>query len=217
MAFLDFVGKATAPMFGDMMGSFLHPEDAYKAAQEQAERGYQRAEQYEKPYFQQGQDQYSRLQEAIQQLMNPEGLTNRFADSYETSPYAKRMLEMNRGSGLDAASSMGIMGSSAALSNIQQGAGNIVGKERQQYIQQLMENYLKGIGLSHDIYNTGSQAAGNLANYGMQHGENMAGLKYGESRAPGQLFENLLKLAGNAYSGGMGGSGGAGGSNGFLS
>jgi len=183
---------------GGMIDSFLHPERGYEEAQKQAEKHWQEAQGYEKPYWQQGLDQYGRLNEATGKLMDPSKLQNEWGQGYETSPYAKRMLQMNQGQGLDAASSMGLMGSSGALSNIQQGAGDIVAKDRQQYMDDLMKKYMTGIGLGSDIYGHGARAGETLAGGAMGHGQNMAELAYGKTNAPGNLLGGFAGMAGKA-------------------
>jgi len=224
MSFLDDLveGGVGKPVFGKSIHSFLHPEEAYEKAAEEYRRQYEEARKqsqgYIDPYNQHGLDQYGTLNKGIESLMNPEQLMGRFASSYETSPYAKRMLEMNKGAGLDAASSMGLNGSSAALGNIQQGAGDIVSKEREQYLKMMMAQYLEGLGLSQNMYNTGANLAGNYAGnllgQGNEYGQGMANMAYNQQAAPGQLFGNLLRTGAQAYGMGAGGGGGGGG---FLS
>jgi hypothetical protein len=109
------------------------------------------------------------------------------------------MLDMNKQSGLDAASSMGLLGSSGALQNIQRGAGDIVANDRERYMQNLMKTFLSGLGLSGGLYETGAGTARNLGQQATQMGETMGGLEYGRERAPGQLLENLLKMGAQTY------------------
>jgi len=188
-----------------MLGSFLHPEDAYKHAQKAAQHGYNEAQGYQQPYYQHGLDQYDRLNSAENKLLDPAALQSEWSKGYETSPYAQQLLGMNQQQGLDSASSMGLMGSSAAMGNIQQGAGNIVQKDRQQYLDDLMKKYMGGIGLGEDMYNTGAQAGGSMADRAMNQGINMGNLKYGEYAAPGKLFENLFRTGAGFAAGGAGG------------
>ena len=187
-----------------MINSFLHPEKGYQAAQKPVNQGWKEAQRYQQPYWQNGLDQTGKLTGAEDRLMNPGALENEWAQGYETSPYAKQMLEQNKNSGLDAASSMGLMGSSAALGNIQQGAGNIVNQDRQQYMQDLMQKYMTGIGLGQNIYGYGAGAGQNLGQGAMQHGETAGGLRYGEQTAPGELYGKLLGTGINTFAPGAG-------------
>jgi hypothetical protein len=184
-----------------MLGSFLNPSRGYKEAGKQVQQGWNNAVAFEAPYAQHGGEMYSRLNEAFNKLLNPGALENEWAQGYETSPYAKQLLESNKSQGLDAASSMGLMGSSAALGNIQTGAGNIVSQDREKYMKDLMEKFIASLGLGTNIYGAGATAAGNLANNATQTGTNMATTKYGEYNAPGDMFMNLLKTGAQAAGG----------------
>ena len=202
----------------DYIQSFLHPEEAYKAAEKPLNRGYEESKGYLQPFQQHGLDQYGRLNDATGDLLHPENLTNKWSQGYETSPYAKQMLSANLNQGNEAASSMGLSGSSAALGNIQQGAGNIMARDRREYLNDLMEKYMAGIGLGQNLYGVGANAGNALATNANQHGENLAGLKYGEQAAPGKLFGQaagtalnfLSPGAGNGFTGGGAGAGGGG-------
>ena len=189
-----------------MLHSFLHPEEAYKHAGRAAERGYNEAKGYEQPFIQQGQEQYAPLNQARESLMHPEQLQNQWAEGYETSPYAQRLMEQSRGLGEQEASSMGLMGSSGALQNIQQGASDIASKDRQQYMNDLMQKYLSGIGIGQNIYGTGANMGANLGGQAIGQGQNMAQMKYGQYAAPGQLFGNLLRAGVGAAVGGPSGA-----------
>jgi len=182
MSWLDYL----SPIPG--LGSFLHPEDAYKDAEKASNRGYNESKGYQQPFYNNGVDQIGRLNSAENSLLDPSKLENDWASQYETSPYAKQMLDENQSQGLDAASAMGLNGSSAALGNIQQGAGNIVKKDRQQFLNDLMEKYLAGIGLGKGFYDTGASTGANMGANAITHGNNVAGFKYGQAAAPGKLF-----------------------------
>lgn len=175
-----------------MLDSFLHPEAGYEAAEEEARRAWEEAKGFEKPFYEHGLEQYGPLNEARSSLMNPMELENKWSSGYETSPYARRMLDMNKASGLDAASAMGLMGSSAAIGNIQQGAGDIVARDRQDFLNRLMQKYMTGIGLGENLYGTGAQMGSQLGQQAMQHGSTMGGLEYGRASAPGQMLGNWL-------------------------
>lgn len=187
--------------FGVVKGakSFFSPDEPYKAAEDAARKYYEEAQGYGKPYYQRGLDQYGNLMGAEGKLLDPAALEAEWAKSYETSPYAQRMLDMNTQAGLEAASSMGLMGSSGALSNIQRGAGDIVARDRQQFLEDLMQKYLAGIGLGRDIYGTGAEMGRSLMEGAGRMGENMAQYEYGRKAAPGVMFENLMKTGGSLF------------------
>ena len=179
------IGAAVGGGIG-LINSFLN--NAHDEAEKAAKRGWQEAQNYQKPYWQQGQDQHGDLNQARQNLMDPTKLQNEWSNNYETSPYAKRMLEMNNQQGQEAAASMGLNGSSAGVANIQQGAGDIMQKDRQQYMDDLMKKYMAGIGIGQDIYGKGATAGTNLGQQAYGQGENMANIGYGRAAAPGEAL-----------------------------
>jgi len=188
----------------NMLWSFLHPEDAYDKAEEAANKGYNEAQGYQRPFWQQGQDQYGRLNQAENDLLDPAALQDKWSKGYDTSDFARRLLAQNQTQGLGAASSMGLMGSSAAIGDIQQGAGNIVSKDREQYMKDLMEKYLHGIGIGQNIYGIGANAGADMGGRAMEHGRDTAGLEYGKQAAPGELFGKVAGTALNYFAPGTG-------------
>lgn len=200
-------GSAIGAGIGALSGLF--GDDPYESAEDANRRAWEQAQAYEKPYWQHGLDQYGMLSDAEKSLLNPEELQNKWASGYEQSPYAKRMLDMNKASGLNLASSMGLMGASPMLSNIQTKAGDIVSKDRQQYLDDLMTKYMKGIGIGRDIYETGAQMGSRLGEQAMGYGENMGSLAYGKNN---QLQNMLMEMMKANMSGGGGFSGFGGGS-----
>ena len=108
-------------------------------------------------------------------------------------------------SGLGAASSMGLMGSSSAINNIQNSSSHIMNADRQQFLQDLMQKYMTGIGIGQNMYNTGAATAGNMGNQAMNNGINQGDMAYNQRNAPGDFLKNLLATGVKAYAGGMGG------------
>lgn len=169
-------------LFGD-------PGEGYRKAAEQ----YQ---QYYTPYAQMGQEQMGRLAGMSEQLSHPNQFLANLMQGYETSPYAKQLQSEAQSQGMDAASAMGLGGSSAALQNIQRGASDIMQKDRANYLQNLMNTYLSGAGIAQNMFGTGAQMAGRL-------GEGMGSAAFGEQVSPGQQamgFGGLLAgLMGGNY------------------
>jgi|SRR6185503_2532460 len=196
--------------FSDMLHSFLNPEKGYKDASDIVNNQWNETKGYLDPTRQAGQDQLGRLTGYEDALSHPEQLENQWASSYEMSPYAKQLLDQSKTSGLDAASSMGLSGSSAALGNIQKSAGNIMQSDRQSYLDDLMKKYMGAIGIGQDIYGKGTQAASQEATLSADKGNSLAQLKYGEDSAPGDMFGKLLgggvDLAANLFTGGGAGA-----------
>lgn len=181
-----------------MIDSFLHPEKGYEAAAKQMQDAWRQAQAAQEPFRQAGQGQLPILQGAESNLMDPSALLAKWMSSYQESPFAKRSFDTAKSAGLDAASSMGLEGSSAALGNIEQSAGDIMGADRSKYLDDLMNKYMKGIGIGQDIYNTGAATAGNLGGQGLRVGDYMGGSAFGAQNAPGELFKQLMAMMGKA-------------------
>lgn len=182
----------------DMVDSFLHPERGYEAAEQAAQKYYIDAQGKLQPYSQNGLSQFQRLTGQAEALNNPVQLQNQWAQSYEMSPQARQQFEQAKEAGLGAASGMGLLGSSTALNNIQQSAGDIMQNDRQAYMNDLMQKYLASIGIGQNLYGVGAGAAGAMANNAMNQGQISATNAYGRTNAPGEQFGKLLGMATNA-------------------
>jgi len=202
------------------LSSLMHPGRPYQAAQDQMTQYYNQAQQGMQPYMQQGQQAGQQLGGAMQKLMDPAALQNEWTQGYEMSPQAKQAQQMASQQGLDAASSMGLMGSQPALQAIQGGASQIALNDRQRYLDDLMGKYQAGIGVGENMYGTGAGMASQSGQMGMNMGENAGAMQYGRNAAGGQMLGNLISGAGKLgmsyLTGGMG-TGGAGSMRGMWS
>jgi hypothetical protein len=183
------------------LSSFLHPRRGYDAAQGQLDKYYQDAQGYQKPYMDQGQAAYGNLSDMMKSLLDPAALQSKWASGYQESDAAKNLENTATQHGLNAASSMGIMGSTPALQAIQQGTSQISAADRQQYLNDLMQKYLSGAGIAQGIYGTGANAANNMSGNAMNMGQNAAQMAYNQQNAGGNSFGGLLGMAGSLGSG----------------
>ena len=189
MGLFDRIGNiAKAPL------DFLDPSQGYKDAAHEMKKFWEQAMGFQKPYMDAGNAQLPVLTGAQSQLLNPSALLGKWMESYQESPYAKRSFENAKASGLDTASQMGLSGSSAALNNIQQSSSDIMNKDRDTFLANLMQKFLAGINIGQDIYGKGAATAGNLGKEALDVGGNMAGLKFGESGAAGQRFGDIAGM-----------------------
>ncbi len=190
------------------LSSFLNPGGSYKAAQDEMGKYYDEAQRNLKPYSQQGQDQYATLSDLISSLTDPEALQGKWAEGYEESPAAKNLESMAMEHGLNAASSMGLMGSNTALDALQSGTTKIAMEDRQKYLDDLMQKYLSGAGLAQGIYGAGASSASQMGQNAMKMGEDSAGLKFNQMNSGGNLLGNILGSSGkfglDYLTGGMG-------------
>ncbi len=171
---------------------FLHPGRGYKDAQKDLDKYYNQGQGYLDPYNQNGQDQYKNLQEMIDKLKNPAALRDEWEKSYKESDAAKNAESAATQHGLDAASSLGLNGSSSALSAIQAGTSGIAAEDKQNYLNDLMEKYMGATGLASGVYGTGAGAAGQQSTNSMNQGANTAQLTFGRKNAGGSRFGNMF-------------------------
>lgn len=190
---------------GNMFSSFFHPEKGYEEAEKEFRRAWDESRNRQQPFVNQGQEQYGNLMGAENALLNPETLLNKWISGYEESPYAKKSFENARESGLNAASSQGLLGSSTATQNIQNSASNIMNADRSQYLNDLIQKYLAGVNIGQNIYGIGANTAGELGREGLEYGRDIGGARYGSRNAPGNLLSNLINTAANIYTGGKSG------------
>ena len=182
--------------------SWAHPGRAYDRAGKEANKYYQQGQQQRQPFIDMGQQAGQSQMEQLQKLLHPEQLQDEWSKNYHESEYAKNLKAQNQTSGLDAASAMGELGSSSALANIQQGAGNIENKDRQQYMDDMMQKYMMASGIGQNMYNTGANMTTNQANATDQFGNNMAAIKFNQNQAGGNQFNQMMAAIAAAMSGG---------------
>jgi hypothetical protein len=193
---------------GSMISSFLHPEQGYKDAQKEFEKKWQQAQGFQQPYNTAGQEQVGRLNTAENNLLDPSSLLSDWMQKYQVSPYAQKSMQNAKESGLGAASSMGLLGSSAALNNIQNSSSDIMNADRTQFLNDLMQKYMTGIGIGQNMYGVGASTAANLGNQAVNVGGNTGSMAYGQANAPGNLLKDLLAMGAKGYMASqMGGAG----------
>lgn len=187
------------------LSSFLHPEKGYQEAQNQLKNYFNEAQSQLQPYNNAGLEQYGNLKEMIDSFMNPGKLQDQWIKDYTESESTKNAENMASEHGLNAASSMGLLGSNTALNALQKGTTGIGLDARQKYLDDMMQKYMAGANLASSIFGTGSNTANNMANNTMNMGNNMAQIKFGETNSPGSSFGNLLGLGGSIAGSALGG------------
>jgi hypothetical protein len=186
----------------DMIKSFMDPGAGYGDAMKEMQEYFEQAQQYQQPFAQAGQGQIPQLQGAQNALMDPATLQSQWSQGYETSPYAQQLMGKATDIGNEEAASMGLGGSSAALSNVQNTSTGIMNQDRQQYMQDLMQKYMSGVGIGQNMFNTGAGAAANMGQNSMNMGRDMGGLRFGQTNAPGQQLGQLIGAGARMYAGG---------------
>lgn len=149
------------------LSEWLHPGNRYQAAQDQYNQ-----------YYNQGQGY---LNEYNKNLMDPAALRDKWEKGYKESDAAKNAEGSAMQHGLDAASSLGLNGSSSALQGIQAGTAGIAAQDKQNYLNDLMQKYQLGTGV-----------AGQMSNNAMNMGDRSGAAAFGQHGAGGDMFGGLL-------------------------
>jgi len=176
----------------NMLSSFLNPGKAYKKAGQQMDKYYQQGQEALNPYVQQGQQAYEPMNNAMMSLLDPTALQGQWLDSYETSPWAQDLMGQAESEGLNAASSMGLLGSTTALQALQAGKSKIYNADRQAYLDDIMKKYMSGAQMAQGLYGSGQNAASQYGQNAMNQGQQMGQMAYGQQAAPGQMLNNLI-------------------------
>jgi len=183
-----------------IIDSIINPGRPYKDASKELQNYWQQALGIGSPFMDAAKGQLPILTGAENQLLNPVELLKKWTESYKTSPYALQEMDTAKNAGLDAASSMGLMGSSTALSNVQNSASQIMNKDRESFLNNLMQKFMAGLGIGQNIYGQGAKMAGKLAEGSLDVGGEMAKAKYGQDTAGANNLLNLLGIAGGIMS-----------------
>lgn len=190
--------------------SWLHPERGYEKGQDELDKYYNQGQGYVAPYNQFGQNAYNDYSGVMKQLLNPQGLQDEWSKGYKESDAAKFSEGLANDEGLDAASSMGMLGSTPGLQALQAGKAGIVANDKQNYMDNLMQKLLAGAGIAGNIFGTGANAAGTMSNNANNMGSNSAQMQYNKTNAPGGQFSSLLGMGagvlGSALGGPLGGA-----------
>lgn len=197
------LGGPAGGLIGGGLGSLLGGGDeqahAYRKAQREMERKWREAQEFQRPYRDAGIGQLDTLKGAESNLLDPSKMLADWMGKYQQSPYAKKSFENAREAGLNAASSQGLLGSSAATQNIQNSSSDIMNADRNEFLQNLMQKYMAGVGIGQNIYNKGADVAGNLGNQAISVGGNTADMQYGASAAKSNYMKDLLGMGAKMY------------------
>src|SRR4030095_6733 len=174
------------------LSSFLNPGRGYEKSQDTLDQYYNQAQGYSQPYNQFGKEQYTNLNSLIENLMNPDLLQNKWISGYKESDAAKNAEDLAQEHGLNAANAMGLGGSNTALDAILKGKSQISMNDRQNYLNDLMQKYLAGAGISQGIFNQGASSAGQMGQNAMNMGQNSAQMSYGKENVGGNMLSTLI-------------------------
>lgn len=165
-------------------------------------------QQYFNPYIQQGQQVAPNLQAQYGQLTNdPTAFYNQLMQGYKPSAgYTKQSQDMLKAAENSAAAS-GFAGTNLDQQQRAQLVQSLMGKDMQQYLQNVMGLYGTGLQGQQHLYDTGYNASGQLADFlgqglGAQSALSYAGDAFKRAQR-NQLMNALLGLGGEAMYLGM--------------
>ncbi len=194
------------------LSQLFHPGRGYDKAKQDTQDAYNKANGRLDTYSQGGADANDKLNKLFEALSNPGKLTDEWGKGYKESDYAKQLGQSSIDKGLNAAGSMGLMGSSAALNNIQEEGSDIVAKDRQNYMNDMMTKYLASLGIATNQFNTGADAAGKQSQNDMTQGTTNANLDFGKYNAGPNMITGgmsaLMKFIESLNNGGKNGNNG---------
>jgi hypothetical protein len=191
-------GGAAGAGLGAMFADWNNPADAAMGSMNQIPGQLNK---YLQPYIDQGQSQYGNLNNQYGQLMNdPGGRLNQIGQGYHQSPGFQFAMQQALQGGNHAAAAGGMAGSPQHEQQNMTLATNLANQDYNQWMQNALGMYGKGLSGSQSIYDTGAKT-------GISMGEDMA--SYLANKAKLQ-YEG--QNAENEHQGGMWGSflGGAG-------
>ncbi len=185
-----------------ILSDLFDPGAGYQAAQNQTQQYYNQGVGALQPYATAGNNALPQLTGAASSLLNPAALQAQWMQSYTTSPEAQMAEAMATQHGLNAASSMGLLGSTPAESAIQAGTSQIGLEDQQNYLHDLMQKYVAGINATSGIYKTGAGAAEDIGNLNEKFGRMAAQEAYGKKAAGGSFLGTLIGAGAGAFFGG---------------
>lgn len=185
---------------GSAVGSkLLNPSKGYKKGQGQLDKYFNQSQQYLQPYNQNAHAAYGNLNQSIQKLLNPSQLHDEFLSNYNQSEASQMAQARAMEQGNRAAASTGVLGSTPHLQALQAGANEIGAQDQQNYIQQMIQQYMAGVGHLENIYGVGANAGVAQANNAMNMGGESANLAFGRNNANNKLFGDLFSTGIGAY------------------
>lgn len=185
---------------GMMFGDYKNPADSAMGYMDQIPG---QLEKYMNPYIQAGQRQGAGLEGQYGQLMNdPGGRMNQIGQSYQQSPGFKFALQQALQGGNHAAAAGGMAGSPQHEQQNMQLATNMANQDYNQWMQNALGMYGRGMSGSENMYNTGART-------GMAMGEDMASMmankaklayegQNAENQHEGGMWGNLMGAAATA-------------------
>ena len=157
---------------------------------------------YYDPYVQQGQEAGNTLKEQYGQMLDPQAFLDKIQGGYKPSEgYQYQLGELTKGIGSQAAAG-GFSGTPLHQQQYGEMAQGLMSKDMQQYLQNALGIYGKGLEGEQDIYGKGFGASGSLADYLGSNLSQQGGLAFQgqqqQNANQNALFSALAQLLGGA-------------------
>lgn len=185
------------------LSDLIHPGRPYKDAAGTIQQSVQDAQGYQQPYYDAGVGGLSSLQDIIKKLSDPKGFMDELTQGYSESPYATAAKESGKEAGMQTAEQMGLGGSSNELSGITATAENITQRDRDSYIQKLMDMYNQAGQFSQGVAGMGQSAGQSMGQAGMSGARDIAGLDVAGRQAGSDMLGKIIGALGSLGTGGI--------------
>lgn len=187
---------------GAMFADWKNPADAAMGSMDQIPGQLNK---YLQPYIDQGQSQYGNLNNQYGQLMNdPGGRLNQIGQGYHQSPGFQFALQQALQGGNHAAAAGGMAGSPQHEQQNMTMATNLANQDYNQWMQNALGMYGKGLSGSQSIYDTGAKTGISMGEDMSSYLANKAKLQYegqnAENEHEGGMWGNFLGGAGQLAS-----------------
>lgn len=186
-----------------LSGLFGGSGDPYKQAMEQYQKWANEAKNVQNPYLNAGQGAIPDYQKWLESQKDPSKFINDIMGQYGESPWARYEQQQSMRAGENAASALGLLGSTPFAQQMQQNAMNISSQDMQNWLNNVLGiNAQYGQG-QQNMMGIGANAANALtnmyANLGQQMGEAAYGQKAGQNQDFGNSLAGALGMIGSLF------------------
>lgn len=177
---------------GLLGGLFGNSGQPYSDAAKQYQQWANQAATTQQPFLQGGKVGLGNFQQWLSGMKNPSDFINNLMTEYHESPWAHYQQQQALRAGQNAASALGLSGSTPFAQQLQQTSTNISNQDLNQWLQNVLGiNTQYGTG-NQSLMNQGASSANALTNLYNMMGQNLGELAYGQRAGQNQDFWNML-------------------------
>lgn len=195
-------GSGLSSFFGGLFGDSGRP---YEDAMDQYEKWAGKGEGVQQPYIDAGKRGMGNFEEWLNGQKDPSKFINNLMGQYQTSPYAKFMMQQGQNAANNAASASGMMGSTPFMQASQDYAQNVASGDMNKWLEHVLGiNTQYGQG-ENALMRGGQGAANALTNMygdmGRQMGEAAYGKRAGEQQDRNNMWGGVMDMFKNGIFG----------------